>query len=86
MSDLEKDMVEAMRDLLGDGYTLDYYQSSASEFIDIAESHTSKLEERIAELVKMKNDALDALYRDDAESAYDATEILESNGLGDENE
>ena len=50
MSDLERDMISAMRDWLGDGYTLDYYQSAASEFISIAESHAHKLEERVKEL------------------------------------
>ena len=38
MNSLEKDMMDAARELLGSGYVEEYYRNAASEFINIAEA------------------------------------------------
>lgn len=41
LAELRKDMCRAMADLLGSGYVPSYYDSAASEFVQIAENYAA---------------------------------------------
>jgi predicted metal-dependent hydrolase len=81
MNDLKKDMVDEVRDVVGGGFTQDYYSNLASGFISIAEhyvdvrnksllSREEELEEACRRVIQMS--------RQHAEDQYGNAEKAES--------